>query len=119
MANPQLNKEQQIKASKLIDQIRESIITLADNNPELIFAFNRKVSKMLVYDERSSPYERRKLKKIMRLKQHNICPICSKELPSTYSVLDRNEALKGYTEDNVKLICEDCDRKIQKERGYK
>ena len=52
-------------------------------------------------------------------KQKGICPSCGKELPLKYTVLDRFEAIKGYVEENVRLLCVDCDKKIQEERGYK
>ncbi len=52
-------------------------------------------------------------------KQKGICPICGKELPLKYAVLDRAEAIKGYVEENVRLICPDCDKNIQQERRYK
>ena len=30
-----------------------------------------------------------------------------------------HEAVLGYTEDNTRLICHDCDRKIQENRGFR
>lgn len=119
MPNPQLNKSQLQQAKELLDEIRGKIKTLAKNKPDLIFAFRKKIRKELTYDERSKPAQRRKLKELMRKKQKGVCPICRKKLPLKYAVLDRTEAIKGYVEENVKLICPNCDRKIQKRRGYR
>ena len=73
---------------------------------------------MLVYDERSGPMARRKLKLTKRREQGGLCAICSEVLPDKYVVLDRFRAMDGYTAENTRLICEMCDRKIQAERGY-
>jgi hypothetical protein len=119
MPNPQLNKSQLKQTKELLDEIRDKIKTLSNNDPSLIFAFRRKIGKELTYDERSKPAKRRKLKELMRKKQKGICPICRKKLPKNYAVLDRTEAIKGYVEENVKLICAKCTRRILKERGYR
>ncbi len=119
MPNPQLNKSQLKQAKELLDEIRGKIKALTKNDPKLIFAFRRKVRKELMYDERSTPVQRRKLKDLMWKKQKGICPVCGKELPPKYAILDRTEAIRGYVEENVRLICPDCDKKIQQERGYK
>ena len=119
MSNPQLKKPQLKQAKELLDEIRDKIKALADNDHSLIFAFRRKIRKELMYDERGKPVQRRKLKDLMWKKQKGICPDCRKELPLKYGVLDRTEAIKGYIEENVELICPDCDKKRQQERGYR
>ena len=119
MPNPQLNKSQLKQAKELFDEIRGKIKTLANNDPSLVFAFRRKIRKELMYDERSTPVQRKKLKDLIWKKQKGICPICGKELPLKYAVLDRTEAIKGYVEENVRLVCPDCDKKTQQERGYR
>jgi len=119
MPNPQLSKSQLQQAKELLDEIRGKIKALANNDRELIFAFRRKVRKELMYDERSTPIQRRKLKDLMWKKQKGICPECGNKLPLKYSVLDREEAIKGYVENNVELICPDCDKKRQRGRGYR
>jgi len=119
MSNPQLNENQLAQAHKLIAKIKKEIETLAKNNPEAIFAFRRKIYKELMYDERSKPMERKKLKDKMRKKQKGLCPLCKQELPEKSAVLDRAEAIKGYLEENVRLICPDCDKKTQEARGFK
>lgn len=119
MPNPRLNETQLKQAHKLIARIRKEIKTLAKNNPEAIFAFRRKIYKELMYDERGKPAKRKKLKSKMRKKQKGICSICKQELPARGAVSDRGEAAKGYTEENVKLICPDCNIRTQEERGFK
>lgn len=119
MANPQLSQAQFSKANKLLNKIRKEMKKLASNNPELIFAFRRKIYKELTYDERSKPARRKKLKKKIWKKQAGHCFKCKKKLPKNSGVLDRLRAIDGYTEKNVRLICPRCDRKIQEKRGYK
>jgi RNase P subunit RPR2 len=117
--NPILNKDQLAKANELLERVRQELQTLAGDDPNLMFAYRRKVAKMLVYDERSGPNERRKLKSAKRLEQNGLCAACAKPLPPSYNVLDRMTAIAGYTTANTRLICESCDRATQVERGYK
>jgi hypothetical protein len=55
----------------------------------------------------------------MREMQNNLCAICKQTLSEKYVVLDRKKASGGYTPENTKLICVDCDKKIQLARGYR
>ena len=120
MPNPQLNKAQIKQAHNLLDKIRKETKTLTGNDPELIFAFRRKIYKELMYDERGKPTERKKLKDTMLKKQKGMCPICKKELPETGADLDRiHGAIRGYTEQNVRLIHSTCHREDQKKKGFK
>ena len=118
MSNRILDRVELAKANALITRIRVDIDILARNDPELRFAYNRKISKMLVYDERSGPMERRKVKTAKRREQNGLCPICAQELPEKYAVIDRLRAADGYTSENTRVLCEPCDRKVQAERGY-
>jgi DNA-directed RNA polymerase subunit RPC12/RpoP len=79
----------------------------------------RKLFKTLTYDERDNPTNRRILKQVKRAVQKNKCANCGEELPKKNAVLDRFEAMKGYTEENTRLICPECNVNIQEERGYK
>jgi hypothetical protein len=83
-----------------------------------MWALRRKLYKTLTYDERDNPTNRRILKEVKRAIQKNIC-VCGKGLPEKNAVLDRFEAMKGYTEDNTRLICPECNVRIRVERGYK
>lgn len=103
----------------LMAEVRERLVKLSKGDSELLWALRRKLSKELTYDERSKPAERAKLKAFLRGSQQNKCPICLKGLPDKYAVLDRLEAMKGYTAGNTRLICPKCDAKLQLERGYR
>lgn len=118
MPNRTLDKDELLSANALLENIRSSLLDLAGDDAELLFAYRRKVAKMLTYDERSSPMVRRKLKAAKRVEQNGICPRCEKPLPDRYVVLDRTRAADGYTAANTTLICEPCDRIIQAGRRY-
>lgn len=107
-------------ANSLLKEVRQSIEKLSGNDPELRFALRRKIAKELTYDERGKPMQRKKLKlKMVRL-QNGMCASCGKPLPllARGAVLDRQDAMVGYTVENVKLICRDCDEKLQEKRGF-
>lgn len=103
----------------LIEEIRTKLTMLSDGDVELHWALRRKLTKTLSYDERNKPIYRRNLKKQKRNEQDGKCAVCECELPATYVVLDRFEAMAGYTVENTRLICRSCDERIQAERGYK
>ena len=119
MPNPILTKDELIKANELLDRIRQELVLLSAGDPERLFAYRRKIAKMLVYDERSGPNERRKLKAAKVLEQRGLCATCAQALPASYNVLDRLAAIGGYTAENTRLICEACDRQTQVSRGYR
>lgn len=119
MPNRNLSESELEIARNLIDQIRCTLEEMADGDSELLFALRRKVYKELTYDEREKPAFRKKLKSIKRDEQDGICPLCGKTLPQSYCVLDRINAIDGYTAENTRLIHKDCDVAIQSGRGYK
>lgn len=119
MVNPTLTKDELAKADALLGQVRAELERLAGGDAELLFAYRRRIAKMLVYDERSGTNERRKLKRSKRVEQGGRYADCDKPLPPSYNVLDRTAAVAGYTPENTRLICEDCDRSIQRARGYR
>jgi hypothetical protein len=116
--NRRLSSAELEKARELLDSIRGSLNELSGGDPDLLFAYRRKVYKELTYDERDTPAFRRKLKAIKRREQSNICPICQQQLPEKYCVLDRFEASARYTIKNTRLICPTCDVKVQASRKY-
>ena len=119
MANRRLTPQELTELFKpLIEEVRGRLETLAAGDTELHWALCRKLAKELFYDERSKPLERRKLKALKRADQENRCAVCSEQLPEKYVILDRLEAMKGYTAENTRLLCEICDPIIQVERGY-
>ena len=103
----------------LIEEVRRRIEELSVGDADLMWALRRKLYKTLTYDERDNPTNRRILKQVKRAIQKNKCATCPKDLPKKNEVLDRPEAMKGYTEDNTRLICPECNERIQEERGYK
>jgi hypothetical protein len=119
MSNPRLDPDQLQIANRLIDEVRARLDALTGGDKEYYWALRRKLAKELVYDERGKTSHRVKLKARKMEEQKGICPICEKKLPSQYCVLDRFEAIRGYTMDNTRLICQECDYAIQRERGYK
>jgi ribosomal protein L44E len=118
MPNRQLNAAELVKAKGILDHVRAQLEELAGGDVELLFAVRRKVYKELTYDERGKPMARRRLKVSKRQAQGGLCPICEKPLPEKYCVLDRKSAVLGYTDENTRLICTECDTKTQSKRGY-
>ena len=119
MANPTLNLGQLKIVRKLVDKVRKQLLALADGDEKLLFAYRRKVFKTLLYDERGTPAARNKLKKQKRQEQKDRCALCPKELPDKFVVLDRFDAVHGYTIENTQLICQPCDRKLQESRFFR
>jgi hypothetical protein len=97
----------------LITQVRERLVELSMGDGALLWALRRKLFKELMYDERGKPMHRRRLKELKRAEQDNKCAVCASSLPARYAVLDRVEALE-----NTRLICQQCDTRVQAERGY-
>jgi 5-methylcytosine-specific restriction endonuclease McrA len=118
MPNRKLNADEVAAANELLARIRAELAALSTGDSDLLFAFRRKIYKELSYDERDKPMVRRRLKRLKRQEQGGLCPVCNELLPDTYVVLDRFNAADGYTAENTRLIHQDCDRKVQAQRGY-
>ncbi len=119
MPNRQLTDEERTKLfGPLIDDVRRQLNELSGGDNDLLWALRRKLYKELTYDERDKPMHRKMLKLKKMATQKGICVVCGKELPEKNSVLDRLEAMKGYTDENTRLICLECNVRIQEERGY-
>ncbi len=108
------------RARSLLEQVRKSLQELSGDDVELLFAYRRKIAKELTYDERSSPTRRKSLKRRKLISQEGKCAICGGPLPPAGlgSVLDRLDAMQGYTDPNTRLLCRDCDLKTQRERAF-
>lgn len=122
MPHRQLDDEQRKVLAELLTRVRAELNQISGDDPELLFAYRRKLAKELVYDERSKPSYRHALKRRMRSHQNGMCANVEggqHPLPEKYCVLDRFEAPRGYVFENVQLICEQCDRRIQEQRGYR
>lgn len=106
-------------ANPLLNEVRKKLVKLSGGDERLHWALRRKVAKELGYDERGKPMHRVALKKRKHRKQDGRCCTCDNPLPKTGAILDRLEAMAGYTDSNTRLLCPDCDTKVQRERGYK
>jgi hypothetical protein len=118
MANRRLSESELGQAHKLLDFIRGRLRKSSSGDPELLFAFRRKIAKELAYDERGKPMERRKLKELKWKRQNGICPECKKRLPETEAELDRKNAIDGYTEASTELVHHECHRKRQATKAF-
>lgn len=120
MSNRQLTpQELERLANPLLNEVRSKLATLSGGDQHLLWALRRKIAKELGYDERGKPMHRVALKKRKRSEQDNLCAICKEMLPLDGAVLDRLEAMIGYTDSNTRLLCPGCDVKTQRNRGYK
>src|SRR6058998_3876571 len=113
MPNRQLTTDElQTLFRPFLDDVRSRLKRLSNGDEKLLFALRRKLAKELGYDERGKPMQRRTLKAVKRALQGGKCAICSEPLPEKNVVLDRLEAMNGYTEANTRLICRPCDYKV-------
>jgi len=118
MSNPKLDAQGLQHANKLLHEIRERLNELASGDPNLHFAYRRKVIKELGYDERGKPVARAKLKALKWGRQNGKCAHCGEELPIKYSELDRKTAVAGYTIENTELVHAKCHQERQAAKGY-
>lgn len=120
MPNRQLTaQELENLARPLLAEVEERLRVLAAGDANLFWALRRKLYKELMYGERGKPMRRVALKKAKRAEQSDRCALCDELLPAKGSVLDRLEAIGGYTPGNTRLLCPKCDVQVQCERGYK
>jgi hypothetical protein len=115
-----LTEEERGRVQPLLDRVRDSLMELSASDPELLFAYRRKLAKELMYDERSKPTQRKALQRRKLIAQEGKCALCSQSLPPAGlgAVLDRLNAMDGYTDSNTRLICRDCDLRTQRERAF-
>ena len=120
MPTRKLTNDERARVQPLLESVRDSLKGLSGGDPELLFAFRRKLAKELSYDERSKPTQRKSLKRRKLIAQEGKCAICGEALPPAAlgAVLDRLNAMDGYTDANTRLICRDCDLKTQRERAF-
>jgi hypothetical protein len=110
MPNRQLTASERAKLfAPLIAEVRSRLVELSAGDEELLWALRRKLAKDLAYDERGTPMHRAVLRLRKRVEQRGRCAICGCELPNPGAVLDRYEAMKGYTDENTRLLCPACD----------
>ena len=119
MASRRLSAIESKKATALLDNVRARLQKLSAGDPELLFAYRRRIHIRLMQDERGTPALRRKLKAQKLEEQNGKCAICHKRLPESESELDRFSAPAGYTSKNTQLVHHTCHRKQQAIRGYR
>lgn len=102
----------------LFADVRAKMDAASGGDAQLLWALRRKLAKELSYLERGKPMERKALKVAKRVEQCGLCAICGQPLPDQGAVLDRKEAMAGYTVENTRLVHHDCDRQVQAERGF-
>jgi len=119
MPNRRLTDDERITLfGPLLVDVRNRLAALAGTDEALYWALRRKLSKELSYDERSRPVQRKKLKLAKRKSQDGKCADCSEPLPESGAVLDRTEAMLGYTAENTRLLCPSCDVRKQQGKAY-
>lgn len=116
--DPRLNGKDLQAAKKMLDGTRKRIKSAAGGDRNLEFKLRRYVYIRLMHDERGNPAHRKALKKKKREEQSNLCALCKEVLSERGSVLDRFQAIDGYTMENTRLICHSCDRAIQADRRF-
>jgi len=114
----QLTDEERAIAKKILEDIEREIGAFAGDDEELFWAVRRYIYKQLTYGERGKPMERKNLKNLKWKKQRGICDRCKGELPERGAELDRIDPMKGYTEQNTRLLCHTCHIEEQELRGY-
>lgn len=119
MPNRQLTDEERERLFlPLFDEVRRQLDALSNGDVRLVWALRRKLYKELIYLERGKPMHRVRLKKLKRLAQDDLCALCNHPLPARGSVLDRLDAMAGYTEQNTRVLCATCDQQVQVGRGF-
>jgi len=119
MSNRQLSEDELNELFyPLYAKTTAKLLELSGGDAGLQWALRRKLYKELSYAERGKPSHRKRLKKLKRSEQQELCLECHEPLPESGAVLDRYEAMAGYTEENTRLLCPECDRKVQASRGY-
>jgi hypothetical protein len=119
MTERRLSEVESKKANALLDKIRARLQVLCAGDPNLLFAYRRRIHIRLMQDERGRPALRKKLKLEKWKQQKGKCAICHKKLPQSESELDRFSAPGGYTVENTQLVHHECHRKQQAERRFR
>jgi hypothetical protein len=119
MASRTLTESESKKANKLLDYVRARLQVISASDPELLFAYRRRIHIRLMHDERGTPAHRKKLKAAKWQEQKGKCAICGKGLKLAESELDRFKTSAGYTSKNIRLVHHECHRNQQAERGFR
>jgi len=101
-----------------IGEIRSKLTAYAGDDRELLFRMRRKISRVLVNDERGNPADRKRLKEKKWRLQNGRCQFCDQAMPIKGSHLHRHKAIDGYTVENTDLVHAECHHRQQDEVGY-
>jgi hypothetical protein len=118
MRNRNLTPDELKASNRLLKSVRVRLLKMSCDDPELLFAFRRKLWKELNQDERKKAGHRNQIKKLKRQEQNGLCPLCHEALPLKYCHLHRLSAADGYTVENTQLIHRECHERQQAERNY-
>lgn len=118
MANRNLTSNELELANELLADIRKRLSALSGDDAQLLFAYRRKITKELGYDERGKPGMRGKLKALKWGLQNRKCAHCGEDLRLKYSELDRKNAADGYTDENTELVHAKCHQDRQAAKRY-
>ena len=77
-----LSEEDAAFANNLLDRIRKELAEQSNDDPIRLHLLRRRIVKYLGYDEKSTPMERKALKKRKMAEQGGLCTLCSKPLPA-------------------------------------
>jgi hypothetical protein len=118
IASRRLSDLERATGHKILESIRGQIKEAACDDQAIAWALRRFIFTRLIYDERGTPMQRKILKLKKMISQKGLCFDCGGELPTTGAELDRISAMDGYTAENTHLVCHNCHRKSQEERGF-
>lgn len=118
MPSRKLTKAEAAVADAILDRVKADIEAAAGKDPVLLFALRRRTFIRLMYWERKTPAERRKLQKFKYAEQAGICAECGRPMELQGSELDRADPVLGYEPDNVRLIHHECHVADQKAKGF-
>ncbi|UDL95525.1 HNH endonuclease [Lichenihabitans sp. PAMC28606] len=118
MPSRKLTKHEAEQADAILERVKADITREAGDDPVLLFALRRRTFIRLMYWERSTPAERRKLQKLKYAEQDSKCAICGEEMEMVGSELDRFDPVLGYNPLNVQLVHHECHVADQADKGY-
>lgn len=118
MPSRKLTAAEIAQADAILTRVKNDITTAAQGDPVLLFALRRRTFIRLMYWERSTPAERRKLQRIKFAEQEGRCAICGKAMEQAGAELDRLDPVPGYTVENTRLVHHACHVADQKAKGY-
>ncbi len=94
MSNRQLSEDELNELFyPLYAKTTAKLLELSGGDAGLQWALRRKLYKELSYAERGKPSHRKRLKKLKRSEQQELCLECHEPLPESGAVLDRYEAM--------------------------